>query len=103
MWFNTWNFLICVMALSMCILTEQCYYFLLLHILTTDLNQREIKECSVSHSVAEQHPLLAEKDTFLKRRASNISPPPVQSLFYLFCIKIKLCILSQKGAASKKV
>ena len=31
MWFNTWNFLICVMALPMCILTEQCFDFTFLN------------------------------------------------------------------------
>ena len=33
------------------------------------------------------------------KRASEISPPPIQSLFQVFCIKIKLCMIFTKGGS----
>ena len=57
----------CVIALSICIFTEQCFDFLSFNLLTTDLDQRGVKECSVSHSVAGQRLVLARKGTFLKK------------------------------------
>ena len=33
------------------------------------------------------------------KRASEISPPAIQSLFQVFCIKIKLCMIFTKGGS----
>ena len=76
------------MALSMCVLTEQCFDFLSVHLLTTDMDQRGIKKCSVSHLVAGQRLILAEKVLFLKKkRAPKVSLPPIQSLLKHFASK----------------
>ena len=37
---------------------------------------------------------------YLPKRATKILPPHAQSLFQVFCIKIKLCIIFKKGAVS---
>ena len=88
MMFSTWNYLIFVMALSMCVLTEQCFDFLSVHLLTTDMDQRGIKKCSVSHLVAGQRLILAEKVLFLKKkRAPKVSLPPIQTLLKHFASK----------------
>ena len=45
-----------------------------------------------------QHLILARKSTFFEKRAPKSLPLPlIQSLFYMFCIEIKLCIIFAKG------
>ena len=64
------------MALCMCILTEQCFDFLSFHLLTADLDQRVIKKCSVSHSLAGRHLILAKKSTFFEKKGTKNFPTP---------------------------
>ena len=99
MMFSTWNYLIFVMALSMCVLTEQCFDFLSVHLLTTDMDQRGIKKCSVSHLVAGQRLILVKKVLFLKKKGAKSYPTPYSILFEAFCIKIKHCIIFTKGGS----
>ena len=40
-----------------------------------------------------QHPILTEKGTFFEKMAPQISPPPIQTYFSVFGIKIKLFII----------
>ena len=70
-----------VVALSMCVLTEQCFDFLSVHLLTTDMDQRGIKKCSVSHLVAGQRLILAKKVLFLKKKGRQKFPYPLFNPF----------------------
>lgn len=81
---GTWNFSICVMDLSMFIVTEQCFDFLFFHLLTTDLDQRRIKEYSVSHSVEEQRVILAKKGSFLKKKGHQRFPHVLLNPFFKY-------------------
>ena len=38
---------------------------------------------------------------FFEKREPEISPPPIKSLFLVFCIKIKLCIIFTKGDSAR--
>ena len=40
-----------------------------------------------------------KKNKKKKKAEPKISPPPIQSLFEVFCIKIKLCIIFTKGCS----
>ena len=91
MWFNAWNFLICVMALSICIISFASSF-------NKWLGPERIKKCSVSHSVAGQHLILAKKILFWKKKKEH-QKFPIQSLCKVFCIKIMICIIFVKVAA----